>query len=52
MIKKIYTAIESLKKEPRPKGAIKTKGDEGYRIRVGDYQTIYTIDEKKKTSKI
>jgi mRNA interferase RelE/StbE len=47
-LKGIYEAVESLKREPRPRGAIKIKGDEGYRIRVGDYRVLYTIDEEEK----
>ncbi|CAD6494547.1 MAG: ParE toxin of type II toxin-antitoxin system, parDE [Candidatus Argoarchaeum ethanivorans] len=47
-LKRIYMAVESLKIEPRPKEAIKIKGDEGYRIRVGDYRILYIIDEEGK----
>ncbi|MFQ6057160.1 MAG: type II toxin-antitoxin system RelE/ParE family toxin [Methanosarcinales archaeon] len=51
-LKRIYNAIESLKNEPRPRGVIKIKGNEGYRIQVGNYRILYTIDDKDKVVKI
>ena len=45
-LNRIYKAIESLKKEPRPKGVLKIKGNEGYRLRVGDYRILYTINDR------
>lgn len=44
--KKIDKAIIGLKVQPRPNGAIKLKDDrDSYRIRVGDYRTLYTIED-------
>jgi mRNA interferase RelE/StbE len=38
--------IDTLTQEPRPPGVIKLQGDEDlYRIRVGDYRIIYTIQD-------
>ena len=45
-LKRIYEMIESLKIEPRPKGALKIKGNEGYRLRVGDYRILYAINDR------
>ena len=45
-LKRIYETIESLKIEPRPKGALKIKGNEGYRLRVGDYRILYAINDR------
>ncbi|MEA3282684.1 MAG: type II toxin-antitoxin system RelE/ParE family toxin [Euryarchaeota archaeon] len=42
---RIYEAIESLKEEPRPKGVLKIKGNEGYRLLAGDYRILYAINE-------
>ncbi|MEO7311332.1 MAG: type II toxin-antitoxin system RelE/ParE family toxin [Chitinophagaceae bacterium] len=42
----IRTAIYSLADNPRPKGYLKLKGRDGYRIRVGDYRVIYHIADK------
>jgi mRNA interferase RelE/StbE len=42
----IKTAIYSLTDNPRPNGYKKLKGQDGYRIRVGDYRIIYQIQDK------
>ena len=41
----IKAAITGLSENPRPKGYIKLKGEEAYRIRVGNYRIIYEIDD-------
>ena len=42
-------AIESLENEPRPKGVKKLVGTrEGYRVRVGLYRFLYTIDDHRR----
>lgn len=38
--------ILSLEDNPRPRGARKLSGREEYRLRVGDYRVLYTIDDK------
>jgi mRNA interferase RelE/StbE len=35
--------IDALAANPRPHGAIKLRGEEAYRIRVGDYRIAYEI---------
>lgn len=45
----IKTAITGLAENPRPQGYIKLKGEEAYRIRVGNYRIIYEIDDGKIT---
>jgi mRNA interferase RelE/StbE len=40
---KIKKAILHLASEPRPKGCLKLKGREGYRIKVADYRIIYDV---------
>ncbi len=42
---RISAAIDGLKANPRPKGSKKLEGVDGYRIRIGDYRIIYTIEE-------
>ena len=37
--------IALLAANPRPPGAIPLKGRDAYRVRVGDYRIIYTIQE-------
>ncbi len=43
----ISKAIDDLAENPRPNGCKKLKGEEEYmwRIRVGDYRILYTIEE-------
>jgi mRNA interferase RelE/StbE len=43
--RKIIKRLLALKANPRPIGAKKLWGGERYRIRVGDYRLLYTIDD-------
>ena len=43
----IKSAIATLADNPRPYGYKKLKGEDAYRIRVGDYRVIYEIDDGK-----
>ncbi|MDE1163253.1 MAG: type II toxin-antitoxin system RelE/ParE family toxin [Acidobacteriaceae bacterium] len=48
LIARIFAKIEALQDDPRPAGCKKLKGDEAtYRIRIGDYRVVYTIDDGK-----
>ncbi len=48
LIERIFPRLESLAFMPRPPGCKKLKGDNGeWRIRVGDYRAVYTIDDRK-----
>ncbi len=38
-----------LREDPRPRGYLKLKGDEGYRVRIGDHRAIYDIDDEAQT---
>jgi mRNA interferase RelE/StbE len=42
---RITAHLLPLAENPRPHGAIKLAGEEAYRIRVGDYRIIYTIED-------
>lgn len=42
---RVRAAIAGLAHSPRPVGAIKLKGVEGYRLRVGDYRVLYTVED-------
>jgi mRNA interferase RelE/StbE len=45
---RLQLAIDALEENPRPDGVKKLKGkDNQYRIRVGDYRIIYTIEDQK-----
>ena len=45
---RIDAAIEGLAENPRPVGSKKLKGEEAYRIRVGDYRVVYSIDDNER----
>ncbi len=43
--RRIISRIETLASNPRPPGCVKLQGaDDLWRIRVGDYRVIYSID--------
>lgn len=46
---RIYKKIDLLKDNPLGLGSQKLSGNKGYRIRIGDYRVVYTIDKKTKT---
>ena len=48
LIERIFPRLEALAYEPRPVGCKKLKGgQQEWRIRVGDYRVVYTIDDAK-----
>lgn len=46
-ILKVISKIESIADEPRPKGVEKLTSQENYRVRVGNYRIIYSIEDDK-----
>jgi mRNA interferase RelE/StbE len=47
LIEKVIATILPLAENPRPVGSIKLEGSKnGYRIRIGDYRILYTIEDK------
>ncbi|WP_020604826.1 type II toxin-antitoxin system RelE family toxin [Spirosoma spitsbergense] len=46
MLGKVASAIDDLADEPRPVNCKKLKdATDSYRIRIGDYRVIYTVDD-------
>ena len=46
LIERILPRLENLAFNPRPAGCKKLKGgDNEWRIRVGDYRIVYTVDD-------
>lgn len=43
----ILKKIKALAEDPRPRWAEKLTGKESYRISMGDYRILYTIDDEK-----
>lgn len=42
---RIQAAIELLAEDPRPPNSKALRGRAGFRVRVGDYRIIYTVDD-------
>ncbi len=43
---RVGETLDKLRQDPRPSGVVKLKGeDQLYRVRVGDYRIVYTIDD-------
>ena len=48
VIERFFPRLEALETEPRPAGCKKLKGGrDEWRIRVGDYRVVYTVDDMK-----
>jgi mRNA interferase RelE/StbE len=46
--RRIVRAVEALATDPRHRGSVKLSGEENlWRIRVGQYRVVYTIDDDK-----
>ena len=45
---RIARSMLALADQPRPSGVVKLSGRKAWRIRVGDYRVIYTIDDTKR----
>ncbi|MGZ5477455.1 MAG: type II toxin-antitoxin system RelE family toxin [Thermoanaerobaculia bacterium] len=44
--RRVLRATDDLENDPRPPGCRKLQGSENaYRIRVGDYRVVYTVDD-------
>ncbi len=49
LVKRIMAALDRLQKDPREPGVKKLKGQKNeWRIRVGDYRILFTIDDTKR----
>jgi mRNA interferase RelE/StbE len=48
LFERVTAVILSLEREPRPHGCQKLRGLDEYRIRVGAYRVLYTIDDDKR----
>ena len=54
VLRRIDARLRSLASVPIPRGAVKLRGKEaeGWRVRVGDYRILYTVDEATKTVRV
>jgi mRNA interferase RelE/StbE len=46
--RRIVKRLLDLEQNPRPSGIKRLQGEESYRLRVGDYRVLYTIDDGEK----
>ena len=46
MAERILDALAGLKTQPRPPGGKKLRGENAWRIRVGDFRVIYEIHDR------
>ncbi len=47
--KRVAARIDALCEEPRPSGCKKLAGSDYWRIRIGDYRVLYSIEDAKLT---
>jgi mRNA interferase RelE/StbE len=48
IVKRVFDILDRLSEDPRPRGIEKLKENpKFYRIVVGDYRMVYTVDDKK-----
>ncbi|MDO8635921.1 MAG: type II toxin-antitoxin system RelE/ParE family toxin [Dehalococcoidia bacterium] len=51
--KRAMAALDRLKKDPREPGVKKLKGQKNeWRVRVGDYRILFTIDDAKRVVQV
>ena len=48
VIQSVYDAIKALRVNPRPYNVKKLISRDGWRIKIGNYRVLYTIDDKAK----
>jgi len=48
----IGAVFDDLCRDPRPPGAKKLNGVDGWRVRKGDYRILYTIDEARRLVRV
>lgn len=49
---RLADALDDLQRDPRPPGARKLSGLEGYRVRAGDYRALYVIDDHSRSVRV
>ena len=48
----VSEVFDDLQANPRPPGAKRLSGVDGYRVRSGDYRVLYTIDDAAKRVRV
>ena len=52
ILRRASKAILALETVPRPPGCKKLRGEARYRVRVGKYRVLYTVDDKARAIEI
>ena len=49
VVARVWSKIEALAVEPRPRGSRKIRGARNlWRLRVGDYRVVYSVDDQQR----
>ncbi len=48
----ISAVLDDLERDPRPPGAKKLSGIDGWRVRKGAYRVLYTVDDASRTVRV
>ena len=51
-LERVVRRIQRLAQEPRPARCEKLFGQNGYRVRQGDYRILYTVDDERRVVEI
>ncbi len=49
---RVARTILRLERDPRPRGSQKLRGMQDYRLRVGQYRILYTIDDRERVVEV
>jgi mRNA interferase RelE/StbE len=49
---RIIDAVDDLVMNPRPSGAKRLVGRDGYRLRLGEYRILYTVDDENRAVRV
>jgi mRNA interferase RelE/StbE len=49
---RIESAIENIAQDPRPEQCDKLKANKGFKVRVGDYRILYTVDDNERVVRV
>ena len=49
---RVAQGILKLERDPRPKDSKKLRGVQNYRLRVGEYRVLYSIDDQKRVVEV
>ncbi len=54
VLQQIDKRLQRLAEDPIPKGALKLRGKEtqGWRLRIGDYRILYTVDDQRRLVRV